>query len=51
MLTPYEVFQTYAILLWIYEEYYIFSYLLLAYSLYIYWQSSSEVTRNQKKLA
>lgn len=51
MLTPYEVFQTYAIFLWIYEEYYIFSVLLLVYSLYTYWASSWEVVNNQRKLA
>jgi cation-transporting P-type ATPase 13A2 len=41
MLTPYEVFQTYGIILWIYEEYYIFAFILLAYSVYTYWQNSS----------
>jgi hypothetical protein len=41
MLTPYEVFQTYGIILWIYEEYYIFAFILLAYSVYTYWMSSS----------
>ena len=51
MLTPYEVFQLYAIVLWIYEQYYIFSFILLAYSLYTYWTSSMEVVRNQQKLA
>lgn len=40
MLTPYEVFQLYAIILWIIEEYYIFSFLLLAYSMYTYWDNS-----------
>lgn len=51
MLTPYEVFQTYAILLWIYEEYYIFSFILMAYALYTYWETSTEVVQNQQKLS
>lgn len=51
MLTPYEVFQTYAILLWIYEEYYIFSFILLGYALYTYWLTSSQVVENQQKLS
>lgn len=51
MLTPYEVFQLYAIILWIYEEYYIFAFMLLAYSLYTYWDNSREIVRNQQKLA
>lgn len=41
MLTPYEVFQLYAIILWIYEEYYLFSFILLGYSVYTYWDNSS----------
>ena len=41
MLTPYEVFQLYGIILWIYEEYYIFSLTLLGYSLYTYWKDAS----------
>jgi hypothetical protein len=51
MLTPYEVFQTYGIILWIYEEYYIFSFVLLAYCLYTYWSNASEIKTNQEKLA
>lgn len=51
MLTPWEVFQMYAILLWIYEDYYLFSFILLGYSLYTYWVSSSEVAKNQQKLS
>ena len=51
MLTPYEVFQLYAIILWIYEEYYLFSFILLGYSAYTYWDSSKEVVINQQKLA
>ena len=51
MLTPYEVFQLYAIILWIYEEYYLFSFILLGYSIYTYWGSSKEVVDNQQKLA
>lgn len=51
MLTPYEVFQTYGIILWIYEEYYIFAFILLAYSIYTYWTNASDLRTNQEKLA
>lgn len=51
MLTPYEVFQTYGIILWICEEYYIFAFILLGYSLYTYWTNSKDIMQNQQKLA
>lgn len=51
MLTPFEVFQTYGIILWIYEEYYLFSFILLGYSLYIYWRSAGAIKKNHDKLA
>jgi len=51
MLTPFEVFQTYGIILWIYEEYYIFSFILLFYSLYSYWKNAGAIKKNQEKLA
>jgi hypothetical protein len=51
MLTPFEVFQTYGIILWIYEEYYIFSFILLFYSLYSYWKNAGSIKKNQEKLA
>ena len=51
MLTPFEVFQTYGIILWIYEQYYLFSFILLFYSLYSYWRNAGIIKKNQEKLA
>jgi hypothetical protein len=47
MLTPFEVFQTYGIILWIYEQYYVFSFILLFYSLYSYWKNAGVIQKNQ----
>jgi hypothetical protein len=38
-------------MLWIYQEYYIFAIILLAYSLYTYWSNSRDISQNQEKLA
>lgn len=38
-------------ILWIYERYYLFTIILLIYSLYNYWKTATEVRRNQEKLA
>lgn len=46
MLTPFEVFQTYGIILWIYEEFYLFSFVLLFYSIYCYWKNAGKIMKN-----